>query len=265
MRPARRARFFVDTHRLPFLMKVRWFSDLLAHRAARQHLWSLYYAGEAYEELHPQGVYVERLEGSLGGLLARHLADETRHAALFRRVMSAEGTVPEPLVPEEDVGWYLLTHVVPDVVERADREGPFSAAEAARYMAFLHMLELRSLSDLVALIRATEERGENDLAASLRTILRDERFHATYTFRAVQRLAGERAREVLDVIRRAERRHYAFVLRRILAGFERLGAVPAGGLGRVRWTLMKWAARLGWATPLLPLYEELPPALMPAA
>lgn len=261
--PASRHRFCVDTRSLAFRMKVRWFSDLLAHPAARRHLWSLYYAGEAYEELHPQGVYVRRLEPALGILLARHLSDETRHATVFRGLLSAEGAAPQPLAPEEDVGWYLLTHVVPDVVGRAENDGPFTAAEAARYMAFLHVLELRSLSDLFALIRAAEGRGETVLASSLRPILRDERFHAAYTHRAVKRLAGERAAGVLDEIRRAERRHYRFVLKRILAGFERLGAAPARPRGRLRWTLMRWAARLGWAAPLLPLYDELPAAVAP--
>jgi hypothetical protein len=257
--------FFVDTRSLAFRMKVRWFADLLAHSAARRRLWSLYYTGEAYEELHPQGVYVKKLDPALGALLARHLSDETRHATVFRAVMSAEGASPQRVADDEDVGWYLLTHVVPDVVERAATDAAFTPGEAARYMAFLHVLELRSLSDLAALLHAAEGRGESGLAVSLRSILRDERFHATYTHRAVQRLAGAGARAVIDEVRRSERRHYAFVLRRILAGFERIGAAPSRPAGRARWTLMRWIARIGWATPLLPLYDELPPALMPAA
>jgi len=132
-------------------------------------------------------------------------------------------------------------------------------------MAFLHVLELRSLSDLAALIRAAEGRGEDALAAALRGILRDEKFHATYTHRAVQALAGGGAANVLDAVRREERRHYARVLCRILEGFDGMGAAPASLLGRVRWALMRWMARAGWATPLLPLYDALPPAVMPAA
>jgi hypothetical protein len=258
-------RYFVDTGTLAFRMKVRWFRDLLAHPASRRHLWSLYYAGEAYEELHPQGVYVDKLEPWLGRLLARHLADETRHAAVFRGVMSAEGASPEALAPGEDVGWYLLTHVVPEIVERAGQAGPFTHAEAARYMAFLHVLELRSLSDLTALIHAAKWRGEQGLAESLRSILRDERFHATYTHRAVKSLAGPGAAAILDQVRRAERRHYGVVLRGILAGFEALGATPNGSFGRLRWTFMSWIARLGWAAPLLPLYDRVPAAMAPAA
>jgi hypothetical protein len=260
-----RPRFFVDTRSLAFRMKVRWFADLLAHPAARRHLWSLYYTGEAYEELHPQGVYVRKLDPTLGKLLARHLSDETRHATVFRGVLSAEGGVPVAVAAEEDVGWYLLTHVVPDVVENAATDEAFTPSDAARYMAFLHVLELRSISDLAALIQAAEGRGEAALAAALRRILRDERFHATYTHRAVRTLAGGGAGNVLDAVRRAERRHYAHVLRCILEGFDGLGAAPPGLLGRARWVLMRWMARAGWAAPLLPLYDELPPAVMPAA
>jgi hypothetical protein len=256
---------FVDAGSLDFRMKVRWFRDLLVRPAARKRLWSLYYAGEAYEELHPQGIYVDRLEPPLGLLLARHLADETRHAAIFRAFMAGEGARPEPVLGAEDLGWYLLTHVVPDVVAGAARGTRFTTEESARYMAFLHVLELRSLSDLTALIHALELQGEPALGAALRSILRDERFHATYTHRAVRNLAGPRAAGILDEVRRAEKRHYGIALRRILAGFEALGAAPRDPLGRLRWTLMRIALRLGLAVPLLPLYEELPAALVRAA
>ena len=255
----------VDDDTIAFRMKVRWFRDLLACPAARRKLWSLYYAGEAYEELHPEGVYVERLEPPLGRLLARHLADETRHAAIFRAVAAEEGTRPEPVEGAEDLGWYLLNHVVPDVVARGTDPGPFTADEAARYMAFLHVLELRSLADLTALIRAAEMEGEPALATALRGILRDELFHATYTHRAVRRLAGPRAALILDEVRRAEQAHYGIALRRILAGFEAVGAVPQTVSGRLRWTVMRLVARLGWAVPLLPLHETLPTSLVRAA
>lgn len=256
---------FVETHSAAFRMKTRWFRDILRHPVARRHLWSLYYAGEAYEELHPQGVFVDRLEPWLGTLLAKHLADETRHATVFRARLEAEGRVPVGLPGEEDLGWYLLTHVVPDVVERAGAPGPFARHTAMRYMAFLHALELRSLSDLCALIAAAELDGEADLATRLRAILADERFHATYTYRAVFRLATDReeALAVLDEVRRAERKHYGFVLKKILARFESLGVAPASLTGRVRWTLMKAAVAFGLAIPPLPLYERLPSRVTP--
>jgi fatty acid desaturase len=265
--PEPRAEAFVRTEALAFKMKVRWFLDLLAHVPSRRHLWSLYFAGEAYQALHPEAVFVGRLEEPLSSLLARQLADETRHAETFRGLLAAEGLRPAALPPEEDVGYFLLSQVAPDIVARAGEASPFTRDETMRYMAFLHVLELRSLSDLAALIEAARRRGEISLAAGLSSILGDERFHASYTHAAVLRLAadGAEARRVLDRTRRAERRHYARVLDAILRRFETLGAAPLDVLGRLRWRLMRALASLGLAVPLLPLYDRLPARLTSAA
>jgi fatty acid desaturase len=254
---------FVDTGTLAFKMKVRWFRDLLAHPEARRHLWSLYYAGEAYVELHPDAVFIDRLEPGLATLLQRHLDDETRHAGVFRRLLAATGHTPAALPRTEDVGFYLLTEVLPEIGGELGRTSPFSREQVVRYMAFLHVLELRSLGDLHALIAACRARGEELLARQLTAILRDERFHASYTHTAVQRLARDRAeaRAILDAIRRAERRHYRTCLVAILRRFEALGARPNDRAGAARWTLMRWVARLGLAVPLLPLFDTLPARL----
>jgi fatty acid desaturase len=257
-------RAFVETGTIAFRMKVRWFLDLLAHPEARRHLWSLYYAGEAYVELHPDGVFVDRLEPRLGRLLRRHLEDETRHATVFRRLLADEGAAPVPLPPPEDVGFFLLSTVLPDIGAELGRHAPFSPDLTQRYMAFLHTLELRSLGDLHALIAACRRRGEEALAVRFEAIARDERFHASYTHRAVWDLAPDRgqARRVLDAVRRAERRNYRTVLLAILRRFESLGARPRDLGGRLRWTAMRWLAQLGLAVPLLPLFETLPPHLV---
>jgi fatty acid desaturase len=251
---------FVDAGSLGFRMKVRWFRDLLAHPAARRHLWSLYYAGEAYVELHPDGVFISRLPAPLGAQLCRQLQDETRHAKVFRRLLADEGGAPEALPPREDVGFYLLTHVMPEICAELGGTTPFTPELTRGYMAFLHVLELRSLGDLYALIRAAEIRGEIALAADLRAILRDERFHASYTHRAVMRNAtdAQQGWAVLDAARRAERRHYTATLLAILRRFEALGARPDALAGRLRWTAMRALATVGLAVPLLPLFRALP-------
>jgi fatty acid desaturase len=257
---------FVRPGTIAFRMKSAWFRDLLAHAPARRHLWSLYYTGEAYEELHPDAVFVAKLDERLGRLLTRHLHDETRHAAVFRALAAADGAVPAAVAGAEDVGWHLLTHVVPDVVAAAREPRSFTAEEAARYMAFLHVLELRSLSDLCALRLAASGLGRTDLAEAITRILRDEVFHASYTHRAVYRLLpADAARRTLDEVRRAERRHYTESLERILERFGELGARPRSLAGRARWWLLRRAARLGLASPLLPLYERLPRHLTPDA
>ena len=47
MHPAPRT--LVSPRSVAFRFKVRWFKDILSNDATRHHLWSLYYAGEAYE------------------------------------------------------------------------------------------------------------------------------------------------------------------------------------------------------------------------
>jgi fatty acid desaturase len=249
----------VDRRSLAFAMKVRWFSDLLASPAARRHLWQLYYAGEAYEELHPDAVFTSRLEPRLGRLLTRQLADETRHATVFRALLAEEGQVPAALPPTEDVGFFLLTHVLPELRAELGRSEPFPARLTQRYMAFLHALELRSMGDLEALRTAAERRGETALAHRLEDILRDEHFHARYTHRAVHELAAAGdPRAVLREVCRAERRSYREVLVAILQRFEALGARPRDRAGAWRWRAMKALARLGLAVPRLPHFDRFP-------
>lgn len=254
----------VQMHSLAFRLKVHMFEDVLQHRLARKHLWSLYYAGEAYEELHPQGVYIRKLPAPLDKLLTKHLADEARHATIFKALLEKEGASPEPLPDKEDVGWYLLSHILPDIVEKSGDPAPFKEDELQRYMAFLHALELRSISDLCALMLAAEKLGETSIVEKIQDILRDERFHATYTHRLVVQRATtpQQAQRLLRNTLQAEKTYYTHCLRHILAHFESLGAKPRNWGGRLRWGLMKLAARGGLAAPLLPVYDQMPTRLM---
>lgn len=258
-------RYMVRGKGLAFQAKVLWFKDILGSPQARRYLWSLYYAGEAYQALHPQGVFIKKLEPPFDKLLARHLRDEDRHAGIFRGLLRQEGTNgPTQLAPEQDVGWYLLTHVLPDIVQEAETTTTFSVEDTQRYMAFLHALELRSISDLCALLVAARQQGEMSLVDKIRSILRDERFHATYTHGIVFRLAKDtrQARSVIDQVRTAERKYYTESLNAILTHFERLGTVPATFLGRLRWRVLKAVTRMGGAVPLLPIYDRVPSRVM---
>jgi fatty acid desaturase len=250
----------IDTTALPFRVKKYLFRDILRCPVARRHLWSVYFTGEAYEELHADAVYIDKLPPRLGRLLAKHLADETRHAAVFRSFLAADASDPVRVAPLEDVGWTCLTSSVPDVVAKARTQAPFSNTEAARYMAFLHALELRSLSDLFALIEAARSLGENDLADAILRITKDERFHATYTHHAVFELAQDRAaaRSIIDDVRGRERKAYARCMSALLSHFAALGATPAGFGDRARWFATKLLVRTGLAFPLLPILDRVP-------
>jgi hypothetical protein len=255
-----RANTMVNPHSVAFRLKVLWFKDILKNSQARQFLWSLYYAGEAYEELHNDAVYVEKLPGKWGKLLAKHLQDETRHATVFRELLREEGCVPQPLNEVEDLGYFLLTHVVPDVVMAGKRGDGFTNHEAIRYLAFLHSLELRSIGDLSALRIAAEECGESYVVECLGKILKDEVFHATYTNIAVWELSGSEqlARETLQHIVHEEQYFYHIVIKHLIERFEQLGTRPGEWSGKMRWKSMKWAARHGLAFPSLPVYRRVP-------
>jgi hypothetical protein len=230
---------------LAFRIQVRWFLDILAIPAARLYLWNLFYTGEAYVELHPSAVYVDRLEPKLGKLLHRH-------AEVFRDILAAEGAIPEPVPVEVDVGFAGLVRAVPDVVAG---QGPMTDDETARYMGYLHLLERRSITDLQALIAAVRQRGEGALAERLDGLLKDERFHATYTRRAVLGLSASPrdAWALLARIRRVERDSYTTAMGRVLATLDALGARPKDLGGRVRWAILSRAVALGVAFPLLPV------------
>ena len=134
-------------------------------------------------------------------------------------------------------------------------------------MTVLHALELRSITDLCALIEAAAQRGEAGLAAALGRILRDEMFHASYTHAAVFRLSAnaDGARDVLRTVLGRERVFYNRALNRILDRFNDLHAAPHTLLGKLRWTAMTILARLGLAVPRLPLYMRMPRHILNAA
>lgn len=242
-----------------FRMRVRLFQDILQCAKARQHIWSVYYTGEAYEEIHPQGVYVDKLPPKWGRLLERHLNDETRHAEVFQRLLTEEKTSPKKLAPIEDVGWHCLTQVVPEVVAKGKTHEPFQDEETQRYMAFLHSLELRSISDLLALREAAKRLGKETLAQDIQKILQDEQFHASYTLAAVYELAPsvQQAQKVLTQVLRAERKAYTQSLQHIFQQIRALGSTPPGIKNKIRWAVMGLLVKSGVAFQRLPLYKRL--------
>lgn len=239
-------------HSFGHRMKVWWMRDILRGEASRQHLLSLYFHGEAYESLHPLGVWFDKLAPRWSRKLRSQFDDENRHAAIFQGLLASEGVLPTPIEGKEDVGWYLLHHVVPQVCAAAGRPGLFSDEEAASYCGFLHALERRSIGDLWALREAAEAEGFPAIAEAARGILQDERVHALWTWRAMCVLAGspEDAQRIFKPIRAGERRGTHQVLQHLIGVFEAKGARPSGAW--LRWRLMAIAARLQAAVPLLP-------------
>ncbi len=255
----RAGRPLVDRASLAYRMRVAMFRDVLRSAEARKHLFRVYYTGEAYTELHPDGVFIERLGPELARRLERHLADETRHATVFRSFLARDGAEPRLVPALEDVGWNGLNHAVPEVVAGGASGARLGRDETMEYMAFLHALELRSTGDLLAVIDAADQIGDGELADALRGILRDERGHAAYTHRAVVGLAVSRgeARRTFERMARRERRAYAQSVRAITAHLGALGAAPDALVDRARWLLLRLMLKTGLASPKLPVYERI--------
>ena len=104
--------------------------------------------------------------------------------------------------------------------------------------------------------------GNHPLAQVVQDIIKDERFHASYTLKAVHDLNGEgEAQQILRNVRRAERHHYRQALRRMLERFEALGARPTSPLGALRWAILHASTATNLAFPVLPSYKRLPRTL----
>jgi hypothetical protein len=250
----------VNTSTIAFKAKVAWFKDILKNGEARQYLWSLYYAGEAYVELHPNGVFIPLLKPPLDRLLDRHLSDETRHAALFCAFLMKEGRQLLHVNHSDDLGWFLLNSMVPDIVAQAKSNIPFTNEQTARYMAFLHTLELRSVSDLYALLIAARQLKDADVVSALESILPDEVFHAAYTHKAAIECLDDKqaALRLLDSMRNMELKLYTKAIRRMVGEFMRRRAMPYSVPGLVRWLGTIVLCQIGSPFPKLPVYETVP-------
>ena len=170
------------------------------------------------------------LDPELGAHLARHAADELRHAALFRA--RAAALRAELSLPARDA---LEPAAVHDLSRgrrghELDAHGFLRAAlceeqgEVA-YVAMLHVAEGRA-AELFQL-HLELNRADPTLAPLFAEILRDEKYHVAYTERFLERWRAEgRAREVAAGLARARGS-------RLIAAWKRLGVRSATGIAHV--------------------------------
>jgi len=166
--------------------------------------------------------------------LARHAADELRHAALFRdHAAELRGALAlaarDALEPER--AYDLARHRSHEL----DAHGFLRAAlcdehgEIA-YVAMLHVAERRA-AELFRIHRDLN-RGDPALAATFEAILKDEKYHVAYTERFLERWRAEgRGREVDAGLRLARGS-------RFLGAWKRLGLRSATGVSHA----VLWAA-----------------------
>jgi rubrerythrin len=161
--------------------------------------------------------------------LTRHADDEVRHAELFRR-RAAELRTVHGLAAHGEKDFdrmYDLSRGRP--AHEVDAHGFFTAGlcdemgEVA-YVAMLHVAELRAKAFFE---RQRDFVGDDrETRAIFEEILRDEKFHASYTGNFLKRWRQQgRGREVKAGLRAARGN-------RFLGGWKRFGARSAGTFGR---------------------------------
>jgi hypothetical protein len=137
----------------------------------------------------------------LGKLLARHLADERRHAELFRRRLSdfaVEVDRPIPALAKAKLWW----------IERAVARylDAFAAGPVVVVLAVAAQLEITGVRMFDRHLRVLEEHERatasiDPTAELVRSIIDDEKRHAKSCAAAVDRLVTSDERELLDSLR----------------------------------------------------------------
>jgi rubrerythrin len=148
-----------------------------------------------------------------------HANDERHHAELFRRRGAALlRALSERERPSRQYPWLAPGERGIDDL-RVDRETDGSL------LAFLHLSEKTAASDLAAYRDALE--GDPPTRAVFDEVLRDERFHTSYTLSQLHRIAPRRQRLLLWRARAS----------RLWKGYLRLAATLAGAIGTLLLTL----------------------------
>ena len=187
--------------------------------------------------------------------LERHAEDEERHAALFRNraaeLRSAAGVSTAGEGPDRP---YDLSRGRPG--SEVDAHGFFSAGLIEElgevdYVAMLHVAECRA-AEIFEVHRALNDH-DPETTAIFTEILKDEKYHMSYTRRILDRWASEgRANEVKKGLKAARGS-------RFIGAWKRLGIRSAAGFGKVLLFVFLWTillpfallAKLGKGTPRL--------------
>ena len=169
--------------------------------------------------------------------LERHAEDELRHAEMFReraRSVRAELHVADPSGARSDRP-YDLSSKRPGLEQDAHgffNAGLYDELGEVEYVAMLHVAESRA-ADLFAhhLQLVPDDPGT---AQMFEDILKDEKYHMSYTLRFLERWEKEgRAGEVKRALRAARSS-------RALTSWKALGMRSASGFGRVTLWLSYW-------------------------
>jgi hypothetical protein len=182
--------------------------DLVSHPTTHAWVLNLYRAGERHPELVADYFPIDHAPWpELAHDLARHRADEQRHARMYTGAIQRLG---EPVceMEGEDVFNEVIRSFTPVSFHIHDDDDDATKRDKlAQFLAHAHFLEKRIQRSLRIHLDACEWAKRDAVAAVIAKVMEDEDRHVRYTREGVSALTTRaRAAEILEIHRRAEAR-----------------------------------------------------------
>jgi hypothetical protein len=151
-----------------------------------------FYFNETYGESPRDTAFIPKVKSERWrGEIESHIADEKRHAALWRAYLEPRGEMPteEGALPFGDfVGFLEASEWFPNA-ERIAQQGELANRDLMAFFAVIHVIETQAVRQMIAFRKVCKERGLDDLVTLLSEILKDEGRHMRYSREGLMDLA----------------------------------------------------------------------------
>jgi hypothetical protein len=222
--------------------------DLLARRfygvlfSAPQTLLAVkhsFYFNETYGESPRDTAFISLVQSDhWRSEIEAHIADEKRHAAMWRNYLSPRNEMPDEdaKLPFGDfVGFLEASGWFPNQ-EKIEAHGGLRDFDLMAFFAAIHVIEFQAVRQMIAFRKICRERGEDPLVHLLSEILKDEGRHMRYSKAGLVDLAAkENPRMAPLLLKRAEKAFYALRagdMRKILAYLKKWDGEKLSGSQR---------------------------------
>ncbi|AOR35276.1 hypothetical protein BFF78_33175 [Streptomyces fodineus] len=127
-------------------------------------------------------------ERALAPKIARHGADEDKHARIFNALLKRRGLTPVAVPPETDYTMLLERNGIGLAHDRLERDEPLCARDVIVYLAHSRVTEQRAAEQMERLLRHVA--GHPEVGKAVRVISHDEDNHLAYTYEELLRFAA---------------------------------------------------------------------------